>query len=204
MNFFHVVNRKSLMKISFLAVVYSVLFFSCKKSTENVTPTPSGTFTLSSIAVTNGMLLDAYKCEPKVNGKEKSIPLAWTNAPSSANAFAITMIHYPNANDSSVYNSYLELWGIDKSVTEIPYGQADKGPWFMGPNKDTNTISYTSPCSQGSGTHRYTITIFALSATPASLPKQSSLAVTYSVLKNALSTVTIIDKATLVFDSVTP
>jgi hypothetical protein len=74
----------------------------------------------------------------------------------------------------------------------------------MGPNKDLNVISYTSPCSVGPGTHRYTITIYALSATPASLPKQNSLSVTYSVLKNSLSTVTILGKTSLVFDSVTP
>lgn len=187
-------------------LIFSTLAISCKKkdTNTNITPTPIEKFTLASSAVVNGFLLDAYKCEPKVNGKEKSIPLAWANPPANAASFAITMIHYPNPADSSVYNSYLELWGIDKSVSEIPYGQADKGPWFMGPNKDLNTISYTSPCSQGPGTHRYTITIYALSATPSSLPKQSSLDVTYSVLKNALNTVTILDKATLVFDSVTP
>ncbi len=178
----------------------------CKKeSTTTTTTTTTGSkFTLTSIAVANGLLLNAYKCETKVNGAENSIPLAWSNAPATANAFAITMIHYPNPNDLTNISSYLELWGIDKSVTSIAYGKADEGPWFMGPNKDLNTISYTSPCSAGAGTHQYTITIYALSATHASLPKQNSMNVTYSTLVNALSTVTIIDKATLVFNAVTP
>ena len=101
-------------------------------------------------------------------------------------------------------SSYLLLWGIDKSVTAIPYGQADKGPWFMGANKDTVAVSYTSPCSPSSGAHQYILTIYALSATPPGLPTQNSLGVTYGVLMNALSTVTIIDKATLLFNNVTP
>jgi hypothetical protein len=190
----------------FFSIVIGLFLSSCKKSTTTPTPVPPVTskFTLTSAAVSNGFLLDAYKCEAKVAGIEKSLPLAWTNAPTSANAFIINMIHYPNASDSSIVSSYLELWGIDKTVTEIPYGKGNAGPWFMGPNKDLNIISYTSPCSAGAGTHTYIITIYALSATPASLPKSSSLSVTYSVLKAALSTVTIIDKAVLTFKSVTP
>ena len=187
-----------------------LLFFpfissSCQKESEPSASIPSASgFTLSSAAVENGLLLDAYKCESKVNGIENSIPLTWSNAPASANSFAITMVHYPNPNDSIHLNSYLILWGIDKSVSEIPYGKADEGEWFMGPNKDTIAISYTSPCSPSSGAHKYTITIYALSATPADLPAQNSMDVTYGVLMNALSTVTIIDKAVLSFNNVTP
>lgn len=181
---------------------------SCQKddgqSPSQVPPSSDSLFTLNSSAVENGLLLAAYKCEPKVKGVERSIPLSWSNAPSNANSFAITMVHYPNPNDSLHLNSYLILWGIDKSVSSIPYGQGDKGPWFMGPNKDTIAISYTSPCSPSPGAHKYTITIYALSETPHGLPTQSSMSITYGVLINALSTVTIIDKATLVFNNVTP
>jgi len=189
-----------------ILIVASILVVSCKKNESTITPLPpvTSSFTLTSAAVANGFLLDAYKCEVKVAGIEKNLPLAWTNAPASANAFIINMIHYPNASDSSIISSYLELWGIDKTVTEIPYGKANAGPWFMGPNKDLNVISYTSPCSAGPGTHTYIITIYALSATPASLPKSNALSVTYPVLKAALNTVTIIDKAVLTFKSVTP
>lgn len=182
-------------------VIVALAFSACTKDITE--PEPSGSdFTLSSIAVVDGLLLDEYKCETKVDGVENSIPLSWSNAPASANSFAITMVHYPNPDDSMNYNSYLVLWGIDKTVTEIPYGKADDGPWFMGPNKDLNRISYTSPCSQGSGSHEYTITIYALSETPASLPTQSSIEVTNEVLMNAISTVTVIEKTSLVFKSV--
>ena len=161
-------------------------------------------WSLTSTAVVNDLLLDAYKCEPKVNGLEKSLPLAWANAPATAKAFAITMVHYPNPANTAVFNSYLELWGIDKSVSGMAHGQAGNGPWFMGLNKDLRAISYSSPCSAGAGTHQYTVTIYALSATPASLPTQSSIIVTNPVLMSALASVTIIDRATLVFNSVTP
>ena len=195
-------------RVGLLPLVVALLASACKKDATDAQPTTttstSTAFTLSSAAVVNGLLLDAYKCEPKVNGIEKSLPLAWTNAPAAANAFAITMVHYPDPANLATYNSYLELWGIDKTVTGIAYGKAGDGPWFMGPNKDLRNISYSSPCSAGSGTHQYTVTIYALSATPASLPTQSSLSVTYPVLTSALATVTVLGKATLVFNSVTP
>ena len=179
-----------------------VQLFSCTNDDENE---PSGSdFTLTSAAIEDGFILEAYKCETKVDGVENSLPLAWSNAPVATASFAISMIHYPNPEDTLNFNSYLELWGIDKTVTEIPYGEADDGPWFMGANKDQNAISYTSPCSHGAGTHEYTITIYALSETPPSLPANSSIEVTGEVLLDALSEVTIIDKAKLVFKSVTP
>ncbi len=164
---------KTLTNINTVMVILLMLAFissSCQKDEEQspvqIPTSTDSLFTLSSAAVENGLLLDAYKCEPKVNGVENSIPLSWTNAPATAKSFAITMVHYPFPGDSIHLNSYLVLWGIDKSVSAIPYGEADKGPWFLGPNKDTAAISYTSPCSPSSGAHKYTITIYALSATP--------------------------------------
>ena len=172
-------------------------------TTETYGPgTTTSDFTLTSIAISNGELLDAYKCEAKVNNIENSIPLAWSNVPTGTNALAITMHHFPNSADTTIVNSYLSLWGIDPSVSEIPYGKADDGSWFMGANKDGNTISYTSPCSPSAGVHAYTITLYALSGTPAGLPDTSSLNVTYSVLKNEMTTVTTIGTATLTFNDV--
>ena len=113
------------------------------------------------------------------------------------------MYHYPNPNDSTSVNSYLLLWGIDPSVTEIAYGEADDGTWYMGANKDGNVVSYTSPCSPSPGTHEYIIKIYALSETHSSLPTVSTIDVDYSVLKAAIESVTTIDTAELIFDDVT-
>ena len=214
-------EAKSYLKQALYFFCLGLIFCTCSKESVVVTPvtkpstgtttitSPSATtsingFKLTSTAIVNGALLEAFKCEKKVNGIENSIPLAWENAPAKTASFAITMIHYPNSADSTKYNSYLLLWGIDKSVDKILYAEANKGPWFMGVNKDGNNISYTSPCSAGAGTHQYILTIYALSETPATLPTKSTTAVTYEVLKKAISTVTVLDKTSLIFNSVTP
>jgi phosphatidylethanolamine-binding protein (PEBP) family uncharacterized protein len=160
-----------------------------------------GGFVLTSPAVSDGRLLTVYRGEPKGNGVEASIPLSWRGVPSSTRSLAIVMHHHPSGGG---INSYLLLWGIDPSVAAIAHGAADDGPWFMGANKDGNVVSYTSPCSRGSGTHEYTVTIYALSETPASLPRRSSLAVTYGVLEQAIATVTIVGTASLTFTDTTP
>lgn len=156
-------------------------------------------FKLSSIAIEHGILLDAYKCEKKINGVENSIPLSWENVPEGTKSLALVMYHYPKKEDKTEVNSYLLLWDIDPKITEIPYKMAKNGTWYMGANKDGNVISYTSPCSRGKGKHEYTIALYALSKTPAALPKSNSLEVDYNVFMNAIATVKIIDRTTLKF-----
>lgn len=160
-------------------------------------------FVITSEAVDeNGELLASYKCEQAVNGVENSIPLSWKNVPDGTGSLAIIMQHFPNPSDPVNANHYLLLWDIAPTVTEIPYGTADDGPWYMGSNKDGTYISYTSPCSPTSGTHAYEIVIYALSETPSSLPTQSSLSVDRTTLLDAIGTVTVIDQAILEFNDV--
>ena len=120
---------------------------------------------------------------------------------SPTNAPTVTLPE-DETNDSSETPS-TNLTINDPGVTEIPHGEADDGNWYMGSNKDGNAISYTSPCSPSAGTHEYTITVYALSATPAGLPQANSLDVTYDVLLAAIETVTVLGKAELTFDDVT-
>jgi phosphatidylethanolamine-binding protein (PEBP) family uncharacterized protein len=72
----------------------------------------------------------------------------------------------------------------------------------MGANKDGNAISYTSPCSPSAGSHEYTITVYALSETPTSLPTESSLTVDYDVMMAAIASVTTVGTAELTFNDV--
>jgi len=174
-----------------------------KKATTKVNhddfKTINSNFKLTSIAVKDGVLLEAYKCEEKLNAIENSIPLSWENVPEGAKSLAVVMYHYPKKDNKTEINSYLLLWDIDPETTEIPYKMASKGNWFMGGNKDGTAISYTSPCSRGKGKHEYTIALYALAETPAGLPKKHSLTVDYNVFMDALATVKIIDRTTLTF-----
>ena len=181
-----------------------------EETTDSVTETTTGgfsatsansNFTVSSLAInTNGELLDDYRCERKVNGIEKSIPIAWSNVPEGTGSIAISIHGFPNPNET---NSYLTLWGIDTSVTSIAYGEANDGTWFMGPNKDGAYITYSSPCSPNVGSATYFMTIYALSETPSSLPQNDSLSVDYTVMLESLSEVTIIDQVVLEYVSIT-
>ncbi len=189
-----------------LVFIFFLSFIACKNKTTELTTvnhddfkTINPNFKLTSVAVENGVLLEAYKCEEKIKDVENSIPLSWENVPKGTKSLAIVMYHYPKKEDKSEINSYLLLWNIDPEVTEIPYKMASKGNWFMGANKDGTAISYTSPCSRGKGKHEYTIALYALAETPALLPKENSLDVDYNVFMNALNTVKIVDRTTLTF-----
>lgn len=191
---------------SFVLLGLALVFLqACNKEEDSMATEPSSPslFSLSSAAIENGELLEAYKCEEKdSNGVENSLPLAWSNVPANTQSLAVVMKHYPKANDSSEVNSYLLLWDIDPSVSEIPYGYAHKGDWYMGANKDGNHVSYTSPCSPSPGSHSYILSLYALSETPPTLPDSSSVAVDYEAMMEALSTVTIIEEAVLEFEDV--
>ncbi|UMB61203.1 hypothetical protein MHL31_03125 [Lutibacter sp. A80] len=199
--------------IKYLFPLLLICFISCtnkKPAKKNITLTKINhddfkrihpNFKISSIAIENGVLKDAYKCEEKVNDVENSIPLSWQNVPNGTKSLAIVMYHYPKKDDKTEINSYLLLWNIDPKITEIPYKMASKGSWFMGANKDGTAVSYTSPCSRGKGTHKYIIALYALSKTPDNLPKSNSLNVDYNVFMDAIATVDIIDRTTLEFIS---
>lgn len=156
-------------------------------------------FLLTSVAVVNGVLQEAYKCEKKVDGVENSIPLSWKNVPEGTQSLALVMYHYPKKDDKTEINSYLLLWDIPVGTTEIPYKMANKGNWHMGSNKDGNAISYTSPCSRGKGTHEYTIALYAFAERPAALPTNSTVDVNYGTFMNAIGNTKIIDRTTLTF-----
>ncbi|MBT5954774.1 hypothetical protein HOG98_08640 [bacterium] len=129
--------------------------------------------------------------------------MSWSNVPEGTGSLAVIMHHFPTgASTDSVPNSYLLLWDIDPSVLSMAEGEADDGLWFMGSDKDGQNISYTSPCSQSTGTHSYTITVYALSATPSSLPTESSVSVDYTTLKEAIDSVETLGTAVLTFDDV--
>lgn len=183
-----------------------ILLISCKNPAKVSTfanyddfKTIHPSFKVHSKAIENGRLLEDYKCEAKVNDIENSIPLSWSNVPEGTNSLAIVMYHYPKKDDKTEVNSYLLLWGIDPSVTDIPYKMANNPNWYMGANKDGTAVSYTSPCSKGPGEHSYTIALFALKDVPKSLPKANAISVDYTAFMEAISEVTVLDRTSLTF-----
>lgn len=195
------------MKNSILIITLFVIFgSSCNSNKADLTKinhddfkTINSNFKLSSIAIENGVLLDDYKCEKKINDVENSIPLSWENVPDDTKSLAVVMYHYPKKEDKTEINSYLLLWNIDPTTTGIPYKMARNGNWHLGANKDGTAISYTSPCSHGRGKHEYIIALYALSETPADLPNSNSIDVDYNIFMNAIATVKIIDRTILKF-----
>lgn len=188
----------------FIVLIFFIGLMSCKNNKKATTEvnhddfkTIHSDFKLSSIAIEDGVLLEAYKCEEKIDDVENSIPLSWENVPYGTESLAVVMYHYPKKDDKTEINSYLLLWDIDPKTTEIPYKMAPNGDWYMGANKDGTAISYTSPCSHGKGKHEYTIALYALAETPPTLPKMNTLDVDYNVFMNAMATVKIIDRTTL-------
>lgn len=177
------------MKISrtILLVVLTLSIASCKKD--------RGVFTLHSDAVKSDVLSTDYQCETATNGVQASIPLNWTNVPDGTASMAIIMSNESNGD------TYFNLWGIGTNITGLAHGVANDGPWLIGSNKDGTFMSYTSPCPPpgGSSTDTYTITLYALSAVPPSLPTVSSLSVDGAVLLASFDEVTILGTAEMSF-----
>ncbi|MBU2062504.1 MAG: YbhB/YbcL family Raf kinase inhibitor-like protein [Bacteroidetes bacterium] len=188
-----------------LAVIVVVLNTSCQNNKQPIYQkfdnfkTINTDFKITSEAIVNGQLLAKYQCEEKINGVENSIPLSWTNVPLGTKSLAVIMYHYPKKDDKLEVNSYLLLWNIDPSISQIPYKMANNPSWAMGANKDGNTVSYTSPCSKGPGKHEYTIALFALGEDIKSLPKSSSVKVNYEQFMKAISETKLIDRTSLTF-----
>ncbi len=190
--------------MKFLLPLLAVFIVSCNNSITTTVnhddfKTINSDFIISSSAIENGVILNDYKCEEKINDIENSIPLAWKNVPEGTKSLAIVMYHYPKKDNKTEINSYLLLWDIDPTITEIPYKMASNGDWHMGANKDKTAVSYTSPCSHGKSKHEYIIALYALDETPIDLPKNNSIEVDYNVFMNSLATVNIIDRTTLRF-----
>ncbi len=141
-----------------LLVLTTSVCFSCKKnSTTDSTITPT-TFTASSAAFTNnGTFPKLYTCD----GIGISPKLSWENAPAGTTSFAVVMHHIPPTPPNHVY---MLLYNIPVTTTSIP--DAVSGVGLFGQNTVTPILGYTPPCSQGTGSKLYTITVYALSSPP--------------------------------------
>ena len=115
-------------------------------------------FALTSTAGTEGGLLPAdHTCD----GTGSSPPLSWSGAPSGTQAFAVLMKTLPG-DGTTKYNWVLH--GLAAATTSLSANSLGTG--IAGVGSDGPFAGYQPPCSQGTGSKRYTFTVYALSRAP--------------------------------------
>ncbi len=134
-------------------------------------------FTLTSPALVDGGALPPDLRCTRDGGDGLSPPVNWTTPPAGTNGFAIIMHHYPRGHVEGVDapSQYWLLWNIPADTKGIARGNptsiGDEGA-----DKDMRATGYTPPCAppgRADGpAHRYTITVYALSAPLTELPAQ--------------------------------
>jgi Raf kinase inhibitor-like YbhB/YbcL family protein len=158
----------------------------------------SQTFTLTSKSVggqaTNKQVFNGFGC----SGENISPELLWANVPEGTKSFAVTM-YDPDAPTGSGWWHWL-VFDIPSNILELKEG-AGNIPKNLAPsgctqsNTDMGQPGFGGPCPpEGSGYHRYIITVFALKVEKLGLDKNASPAMVGFYLNNNL-----IAKASLIF-----
>lgn len=125
--------------------------------------TPSKTMTVSSPDFKDGGNLPVdFTCD----GKGISPSLSWSNVPSSAQSLVVIMDTIPGPLRPGEVDIgkhfYLTLFNIPTTVSSIVAGATNIG--ILGQNFQGKKLGYTPPCSQGPGSKKYTISLFALNS----------------------------------------
>jgi phosphatidylethanolamine-binding protein (PEBP) family uncharacterized protein len=120
-------------------------------------------FTFTSTAFSDGDALPVtYTCDdPTLGNGALNPPLVWSGAPAGTVEYALTLTTY--GLDGPRWNWI--LYGIPASATSIDAGNT-AAIGTVGLSTDGPTRRYYPPCAQGAGTHSYTFTLHALSASP--------------------------------------
>ena len=140
-----------------------------------------GTFLLTSDAGLDGGTMPAeYTCD----GAAYSPALSWSNAPAGTKEFALMMTTLP-VDGATRWNWV--LYGIPGATTSLVKDSSGVGT--VGTGSHGTIMTYDPPCPQGPGAKIYTITVYALSASPA-LPGTAEQ-VTGPVLTDAISSITL-------------
>lgn len=154
---------------------------STAQSVQTAVTTNTGSFALTSNAVASGGTLPTeYSCD----GSGSTPALSWSGTPEGTKEYALMMTTIP-VDGSTRWNWV--LYGIPGSTTGLTKDSSGVGT--TGTGSHGTVMMYDPPCPQGSGTKTYTLTLYALSASP-TLPGTAEL-VTGPVLTSAISSITI-------------
>lgn len=140
---------------------------------------------LSSDDLQPGATISSAQIYPRCGGDNISPQLSWSGVPAGTKSLAITMI------DSSVKPSQWSHWVVvDIPPNTVSLARATKALPGAARAIKTNfgDASYDGPCPpNGSGTHQYQITIWALSTSTVSIPSDMKATdLTRSLAKVAL------------------
>ena len=150
-------------------LLFILTFFYCQAYAQ--------TFTLKSDDL-GGQFTKTFTC----SGENQSPELHWTNAPSDAKSFAITL-YDPDAPTGSGFWHWVVV-DIPANTTKINRGQAIAGS--LSSMNDTGASGYQGPCPpEGDAPHRYIITIYALNTTKLGTTATSTAALTGFMLNKA-------------------
>ena len=148
-------------------------------SVSHTVTVSQGSFSLTSSAFTDGGTLPyEYACD----GGSASPALSWSNKPAGTQEFALT-IRTPTP-DGPKWNWV--MYSIPATTAGLAKNTSGVG--VTGHGSDLATLVYNPPCSLGPGPRTYTLTLYALSASPA-LPTADQ--VTGDVLTSAISSLVI-------------
>jgi phosphatidylethanolamine-binding protein (PEBP) family uncharacterized protein len=135
--------------------------------------TPSKTMTVSSPDFKDGGNLPVdFTCD----GKGISPSLSWSNVPISAQSLVVIMDTIPGPLRPGEVDIgkhfYLTLFNIPTTVSSIAAGATNIG--ILGQNFQGKKLGYTPPCSQGPGSKKYTISLFALNSKLSISPNEAT------------------------------
>lgn len=122
----------------------------------------SGSLTLSSTTVANGLIPDRCGCK----GSGVAPEIAWSDPPSGTRSFAILMDDQ-DATIGHLHRRYFVHWlafDLSPDRRELAEGTAGgslKAGEQLGRN-DVGTQGYAGPCPKAGSTHHYAITVYAL------------------------------------------
>ena len=155
-------SSASLVWSSDLKLDNTILLRKVVQSSPNTTPT-SKSMTLSSPDFNeSGNLPTEFTCD----GRGVSPSLSWSNVPGNAQSLVLIMDTIPGPLRPGEVDIgkhfYLTLFNIPPSVSSLPAGATDIGTF--GQNFQGKKLGYTPPCSQGPGSKKYSIYLYALSS----------------------------------------
>jgi len=166
----HLIIKSLLMIVNTFRIIIislAIIAVSCNKTSTTTSTTDTNNTTISNQLLFTGNGFSNNGNYPKLftcDSSGFSPGLQWSNAPTGTNSYAITMHHLPPTYPTEDKHVYLVLYNIPSAVTSLTNNSKSIGSFGINTVDKKNT--YSPPCSQGPGSKVYTLTLYALSASP--------------------------------------